>query len=231
MLLLAGCSFVNSPQCHLTLFGDQATDYNKCRIVSRGGAGNTYIAQSILDSIANLNVEKVFVLWSGMSRLDLPLPLRLQQEFHSYSHKNVENDRLWVHTGGWGGLWTTEKNYAGWAKDYFKLVYYSQDWNFIVNQNLIQIASCLNTLQSLNIPYRWGFIYDIHQEYFNEASLGPPVDKNNTILKLLPQHTRITIPPYEFCKARGLLDPEDNFHPTKQGWEMWKDEVGSQLLY
>jgi hypothetical protein len=231
MFLLAGCSFVNSPDCHLTLFGPDSQDFNKSRIVSRGGAGNRYIAHSIINNIDLLNVDKVFVLWSGMSRIDIPLPRSVASEFASYSHKNLEDDCLWVHTGGWGGLWTDETNYPSWAKQYAKTIYFSQDWDFIVNQNLIQIAGCLGLLESKKIPYKWGFIYDIHTEYFNEASLGPAVKKDNHILKSLPKHTQIELSPYEFCRDAGLLDPSDHFHPTKQGWEEWKNAVSSQLVF
>jgi hypothetical protein len=229
MLLLAGCSFVNSPDCHLTLFGSTASSYNDCRIVARGGAGNRYIAHSIIESITKLDVKKIFVLWSGMSRIDIPLPKSLDKDFIGYSHRNLEEDCLWVHTGGWGGLWTTEKNYPDWAKNYLKGMYHSQDWDFMCNQNLIQILSCLNTIETLGISYRWGFIYDIHQPYFDQASLGPAVDKNNSLINLLPKHTQITTTPYEFCRDAGFLDPKDDFHPTQQGWQEWKKQVSEQL--
>jgi hypothetical protein len=230
MLLLAGCSFVNSTECHLTLF-PEAHDYNKCRIVSRSGAGNKYIAHSILWHIGHLDIKKIFVLWSGLSRLDLAYSNKLNEEFSNYSHANVEEDCLWFHSGGWGGTWTEhQKNYPKSTHEYLKTLYYPQDWDMINNSNLLSIIGCLNTIENLKIPYRWGFIYDIFQDYTNTGSLGAPVDRNNPLLKMLPTHTQITTTPFEFCSQNNLLS-SDGFHPTALGWSEWAKVVADRLEF
>ena len=220
MLLLAGCSFVNDPDCHLTGFGSLAHDYHSCRIVSRSGAGNAYIASSILDNLTN-DITEVFVLWSGLSRIDLALPKCRVDSIGNFSHKNLEQHELWIHSGGWGGSWTIEqKKLPSWLCQYLENMYHPQDWNMINRRSLQCVIGCLNTLEARNIPYRWNFIYDIFQDYSNNSSLGPAMEPNDPLVQLIPPDSRLTSTPYEFCKHRNLLKP-DNFHPTQTGWQEW----------
>lgn len=225
MLLLAGCSFVNDPNCHLTGFGSDAHDYNKCRIISRSGAGNHYISHSILSHL-NPDITEVFVLFSGLSRIDIPMPLS-NVNLVDFSNVSLEDDCIWLHSGGWAGTWTLEKNKNpdGPAR-YFKDQYYALDWQYLNRQSLMRVVGCLSAVELMKIPYTWGFIYDIYQDYTDsDTSLGAAVSRDDPILRLLPWHRFVDPPPYEFCRDRGLLDI-DGFHPSLQGWQIWFDALG-----
>jgi hypothetical protein len=225
MLLLAGCSYVNDPDCHLTGFGVMAHDFHRCRIISRSGAGNYYIAHSILSHLDQLDVSEVFVLWSGLSRIDIPGPLAQAQQLQT-SHINLEEDCAWIHSGGWAGTWTLDqKKSPNTLGDYFRLQYSALDWDFINQQSLMRIAGCLNTLEVRKIPYRWGFIYDIYQDHSNETSLSGAVKADEPLLKMLPWDKFVGPAPYDYCLSQNLLS-EDRFHPTREGWRVWFENLG-----
>lgn len=220
MLLLAGCSFVNDPNCHLTGFGRLAHEYDQCRIVSRSGAGNYYIAHSILSHITKLDVSEVFVLWSGLSRIDIPLPLASADQFRSHNI-SVEEDCAWLHSGGWAGTWSLDKKKASTNfYDYYHSQYSALDWKFLNQQSLTKIIGCLNTLEHQKIPYKWGFIYDIYHDHSDESSLSAAVDHSEPLLKLLPWNKCISVAPYDYCKKLNLLS-DDQFHPSLEGWTSW----------
>lgn len=226
MLLLAGCSYVNDPACHLTGFGPLAHDYNQCRIVSRNGAGNHYISHAILSHL-DLAVTEVFVLFSGLSRIDMAMPCKMQNTV-DFSHVSTEQDCIWLHSGGWAGTWTLDRNKR--PKDlsstYFNSQYLAMDWQYLNQQSLMRIIGCLNTLEFLKIPYTWGFIYDIHRDYTDqETSFGGAVSKNDPLLKLLPRQRQLPITPYEYCQDVDLMS-EDRFHPSQEGWAHWFRSLG-----
>lgn len=221
MLLLAGCSYVNDPACHLTGFGSMAHDYQRCRILSRNGAGNYYISHSILSHL-HLGPTEVFVLFSGLSRIDISLP-KVMESTIDFSHVSREEDCIWLHSGGWAGTWTLDRKRDSdqIGSRYFAGQYLALDWTYLNQQSLMRVIGCLNILESLRIPYTWGFIYDIYQPYTDEhTSFGGAVSKDEPLLKLLPWHRCVPSTPYEYCRDRSLMS-EDGFHPSQSGWQDW----------
>ena len=110
MLLFAGCSYTDNPYFPKIAFGPAVYRPNHCKILARGGAGNAFIAQSILDNLTP-EVDKVFVLWSGLSRIDIPVPKQMEYQFDTYEHRSSTNDAVWLHSGGFGGSWHSRSRY------------------------------------------------------------------------------------------------------------------------
>jgi hypothetical protein len=233
MLLLAGCSFTDNVHFPTVAFGPNIYDSNYAKILARGGAGNQYIAQSILDNLTP-DVDKVFVLWSGMSRIDIPLPKPMEPEIEVYWHRSHGADAVWFHSGGFGGSWHSRSryNYSKWIYDCLTTQYTPMDWNYLASLSLSVIAGCLNTLEALNIDYRFGWIYDIFSDYSDKnTSLNGSVSKDHHLLKTIPWHKCLNSTPFEFCRDRNLLDPTDDFHPTAQGYQEWWNSVQDQVPF
>ena len=227
MFLLAGCSFTDNPYFPRYAFGDRVHRTDLSIISARGGAGNYYIAASIIEHLPV--IDRVFVLWTGLSRIDLAVPAELKLQVEDFYHQETVGDTVWLMSGGFGGMWSLDdsglpKHYSAYLKDQ----YVSCNWEYLSSKSLLQIATCLSLLEKKQIEYTFGFIYDIFANNEDQASLGGAVSRNNPILDLIPWDKCIPSTPYEFCKTRNLLS-SDNFHPSEQGYQQWADSVRSHL--
>lgn len=229
MFLLAGCSFADNLYFPRIAFGENVYSHVHCKILARGGTGNAFIAQSILDNLTP-DVDKVFVLWSGFSRIDVPMPKQMEHQVGTYDQTSTTSDTIWLHSGGFGGSWHSHAKYAyaQWIYDCISTQYKPMDWNYLATRNLTAIAGCLNTLDKLGIKYKFGFIYDIFQDYSDKnTALSGPVSRDHPLLKLIPWEHCLKSSPFEFCRDRNLLDPTEStpFHPSKQGYQEWWNSV------
>lgn len=231
MLLISGCSFVDNSDFPAVAFGRGVFDNNYVLHLGRGGAGNFYISQSIIDNLHR--ATKVFVLWSGLHRIDVSIPKHLRADLKTYDHAHETQNELWFHTGGFSGTWHSHKQhrYPDWLHQYIKAQYKGMDWQFLNHRSLSVIACCLSVLESKKIPYAFGFIYDIHQDYSDiHSSLGTPVDVHDPVYNMIPWDKCLRHTPYEFCREKGLLQ-DDGFHPTREGYIQWWKSVKDQVPF
>lgn len=226
MLVVSGCSFIDNDTMPGVLT-QYATDHgrNICNL-SRGGAGNFYIGQSVLTTIGR--ASGVFILWSGLHRIDIALPKQLHAQLKDCNVTDVGND-LWFHCGGILGNWHTHSATPSWLQQFFKQQYHSLDYEYLNGRSLTAIASCLAFLEYLAVPYCFGFVYDIHQDYtLQQHSLSSAVDVNHAMYKAIPWHKCLPSTPYEHCVERGLLS-QDQFHPSAVGYQSWWQSVQPQV--
>jgi hypothetical protein len=223
MLLVSGCSFLHNPHLFKIAFSNQSAIN-----LARSGAGNQYIASSVLANLTP-SVDKVFILWSGLSRVDLPLSTKLNLDFVKEHHKTIIDNTVWVHSGGVDGG-VSHDPLPSWLAGYFKNQYLPFDWDHLTNQSLTSISGCLNILEQQKINYFFGFIYDIYHDYSDRCWLGGRVNPNNTLLKTIPWHRCISITPYEFCLKNDQLE-EDGIHPTFLGYQSWWNAVKDQVSF
>jgi hypothetical protein len=217
MLLVSGCSYICNPY-----FLDSCFPNQPLISFAQSGAGNQYIADSILSNLHD-DIEKVFVLWTGFNRIDIPFSSKLLLDRINPWHKSQIKNTNWLHSGGMqGGLSFDEL--PKWLDQYLKQQYLPLDWDYLVDQNLRHVVGCLNTLEVLRIDYAFGFIYDIHQDYSDRFWLGGPVPKNHNLLKSINWNRCISTTPYEFCLQHNLLD-DDNIHPSYLGYKTWWNQV------
>lgn len=231
MLLIAGCSFVDNDDFPTVAFGPGVYDNRYAMHLGRGGAGNYYIAQSILDNLDT--ADQVFVMWTGLHRIDVSMPKSYREQLGTYDHAHETRDELWFHSGGFTGSWHghTRHRYAEWIHSYIEAQYKSLDWQYLNHRSLSVVASCLAVLEAKKIPYAFGFIYDIHQDYLDtQCSLGTQVDVNDPAYKLIPWDKCLRHTPYEFCADRNLLK-DDGFHPSRAGYQQWWQHVKDQVPF
>jgi len=233
MLLISGCSYTDNYHFPTIAFGEQV--YRQAKNVAWGGAGNHYIASSVLDNL-NQTIDKVFILWSGLSRLDIEFPVDVVNDIRPYyegSPIHITGQTAWFHTGGYDGTWCnwTRTKYEKYVYEYIRNQYLPLDFEYLNKQSLKHIVGCLNTLESMNIDYRFGFIYDIFHDYSaHQQSLSGPVDKNEPLLDLINWDKSLSLTPYEFCRENNLLS-DDNFHPSSEGYQRWWEIVSENVPF
>ena len=232
MFLLAGCSYVDNLDFPEIAFGPAIYRENRAKIIAMGGAGNQYIAQSILDNV-NCDTTGVFVLWSGLSRIDVPLPVEMDFEVDQYWHRTKSKNTVWFHSGGYGGTWhsITKNAYAKYVHSYLKAQYTPLDWNYLASLSFTAISGALNLLEIKRIQYRFGFIYDFFQDYSsNTTSLSGAIDRDHHLLDHIPWQHCVSVTPYEFCRDNNLLDTDD-FHPSRQGYSTWWEKIKPEVPF
>jgi len=222
MILLAGCSFLYNSHLPSIIAGK-----NPCDVIAKGSAGNEFISKSVVYNIKKSDYKKVFILWTGLIRLDLEVSLQYDLSAVDSYRKTIRDDRAWFHSGGLNGGCLNDHSVPKWIREHFRQQYLPLDHDLIQSQSLYHIACCLNTLESNGIDYKFGFIYDIHRPN-EQPSLGPAVPRHHPMVKTIPWKNYIPINPYEYCLENGLLD-SDNFHPTPEGYQKWWDATGIKL--
>ena len=111
-ILVSGCSFTatGNQEAHWT---SEIFDAYNVINVAKGGAGNRYIASSILSNI-NL-VDKpsfVFVLWSGIRRIDIPFQRDSSNRLYNlYPYYKQCGEVEYYFTGGNNGMVTPYVDY------------------------------------------------------------------------------------------------------------------------
>ena len=192
--------------------------------MARAGAGNEYIAHSIIETCVTENIDFVFVLWSGISRVDVSFGDHVIGSINETSnHCTQINARNWMHCGGMIG------SHLGLKKDnilkrYIATQHKEYDDMYLTNATLYNVLVAQEFLKHNNIDYKFGFIYNPHVNYdinddvnvYSEGSL-------NTESKLYDSvdwGQFLDSYPYNWCKSRNMLE-DDKFHPTDDGMSAW----------
>jgi hypothetical protein len=237
--------------------------------LAKSGAGNNYISNSILYNL-DYKPDFVFVLWSGINRIDLRVPAsplyNLATENNSSYAKAQIGESLYFMGGydhnperGWlAGYqnikspdWPEIKSLSDWfglpdeikqeclahdislstkggkenilsfAHQYFLTQCMDNYKDYRSEVSFQHIATCFSMLEKFNIPYRFGFIYDIwnKNEYFIHG-----LAVKNKYYHMIDWTKFIDLPPFQFGIKHDLLS-EDQYHLTKEGMIAWSDEI------
>ena len=223
-VLVSGCSFTACSTWPNILFSGHTVNN-----VGAGAAGNQYIAQSIIDSVRKQRPDFVFLLWSGLRRLDISFPKDyFNSEFKSWQYKGSTSTSCILFSGG---DWTRDDGNdppALWGHPivdaYFKMQYKNKVQDYLMDQSSQAIMNCHNFLESQSINYKFSFIYNIFNPYKDEAMLGPPVTKNSNYFTYLNWEKYIDTTPLEWAIKHDHLS-NDNFHPTQTGMNAWAEYI------
>jgi hypothetical protein len=227
MLLVSGCSYLEN-NFFSNLFYSIRCNGKNLTCLARSGAGNQYIADSILNNL-NQQVTEIFVLWTGFNRVDISISKDINFETIKPWHKTQVNHTTWLHSGGLqGGLSSDEL--PSWLDNYLKYQYLPLDWNYLIDQNLRHVVGCLNTLEKLGINYAFGFIYNIYQDYSDRFFLGGAVPRDHYLLKAIDWSKCVSITPYEYCLKNNLMHT-DNIHPSDKGYQTWWNQIQKELPF
>lgn len=213
-VLMVGCSFLSNFNC----------DNSKIKIIGKGGAGNQLIAATVMHELSTSQYDEVYVIWSGVNRLDMPVGINLHNTLgDTYSFCQPLGDVVWYSSGGIHAS-GSQPTCPSDIRNLFHLQYVGATPRYLTDQTLTSLIAVQSTLTSKLIPYRMAFTYNIDNKIYDnnwlENILGT-LDRSSP-LNALVDWTKIqtTDTPYEWCKDRNLL-LHDNFHPDYNGMICW----------
>ena len=217
-VLLVGCSFLDELS-HLNRPNSQI------KIIGKPAAGNRVLSEIVLHEISKHHYDQVFVIWSGINRIDLPIGIDLHRCIQSdcYPFYYQIDDVVWYFSGGInvsGHIDNCPKE----VKNMFHTFYLGSTPRYLADLTLSSIISTQAILTSKNIDYKMSFIYNTsaheYQTTWLTCTLGH-LDKNSTLYNTVQwNQIQIRNTPYEWCQERVLLK-DDGFHPTVQGMLQW----------
>jgi len=225
--LVVGCSFVS---CLLN--DDNNIGYPRYTVFASPGSGNQAIAARAIYELSSQKYNSAVILWSGINRLDATLSKELQQNSypddpHIWTAKCDVGSMVWYHAGGLaGGGFGPGTTAPKPISDYFYNQYMAAmvSDRYLTELSLLGIISAQSLLERLKLPYKMGFIYDIHQDTdpANHNSHGHGKINSDTPLYNLVDWEKFTKfePPYEWAKKQNLLS-DDNYHPTTNAMIEW----------
>ena len=220
--LIAGCSYVHK------LKFDKQINHSQYNIHGSPGAGNRAIAARVTYELLQQQFDQVIVLWSGINRLDMPVPLPLHQTF-DYNFVDVVGNIAWYHSGGIGCSGQSPEAPRT-VKQYFDTLYVGADQDYLSELTLYSILSVQTLLKNQNIPYKMCFIYDIHNSCpgQHEVSHGM-LSKTSTMYSQIDWLAFGADPPWEWATARAKLD-HTGYYPTNNAFFEWfREQMGVDI--
>lgn len=221
--LIAGCSYVHK------LKFDEQVDHTRYIIHGSPGAGNQAIASRVIHEIAQQDFNQVVVLWSGVNRLDMPVPVLLHQTF-DYNFVDVVGNIAWYHSGGLGCSGQSAESPKT-VKQYFDTLYIGADQNYLSELTLFNILSVQTLLKNKNIPYKMCFIYNTCNTNVSQHEMSHGVlTKESWLHSQIDWSAFVAEPPWEWATAKGKLD-YTGYYPTRDAFFEWfQEQLGIDLI-
>jgi hypothetical protein len=226
-LLLAGDSWMDRRTWYKEIFdSEQVTN------LAVMGSGNKYIADSVISHIAmGHEVDHVLVSWSGLNRIDIPLPLGVSTTF---ADKDSQRRSTWASK-------YSANNTAPWRDRQFKLkiedplvrlMYQEKGYVTVKNQALLNVVNLQNFLKAKGIPYLFCFLYDYTNADFDHNHLTGESDVGafSTLGSVPKSHPMLAEIDRRFCMTPTGLDwalaqEQDHFadpvHLSEEGYHAW----------
>ena len=226
-ILTSGCSFTS---------GGWETDlcqHYDIRCLARPSAGNKYIADSIIYHLPKDNYDHVLVMWSGLTRLDLPI--KHAEYFNDYIGKLLVGETNYIMSGGEAGNWL----YHPMAKTLFSSQYKFMTFEDLAILSLGEIIKLQNFLKGRGMSYH----FMTYINYWNQPEdwISKNCDRglnnypalNDLIAEIDFDHWIFTNNSkdgiFELATAIDSFQ-EDCFHPGEQAHQQWADLVYSNLV-
>jgi hypothetical protein len=201
-------------------------------IDASAGSGNRAIAAAVLHHLAKVKPDAIVVLWSGINRIDVPMPADWHNAYGAEVSFRKIQDQYWYHSGGFscGGFYPPTPKIL---IDYFKSQHLGGTPEYFTDVSMLDIIGTLAILKTQNIPYYSNFIYDVHADYSEYADILFDKPLEHTLGKISPKSQYCSLlpwnqldtqnTPFEWAKNQNLLDT-DQFHPTPDAMHAWFEQ-------
>jgi hypothetical protein len=230
-LLLSGDSWMAGKKWHEEIFDCQYVTNLSVR-----GSGNKYIAQSVMSSIINNpKVDFVFVNWSGLNRIDIPLPLGVRTEYTDPEAENrtTGTSRYWTNIMA---PWRDRQTQIHIEERLVRLMYQEKGYTSVKDQSLLNIINLQDFLKVRQIPYLFCFMYDYANKDFDHSHLTGEArtEQFSTMGSVDSGHPLLAELDRGFCLEPGGMDwalaqEQDYFrdsgHLTDDGYHAWAREM------
>lgn len=221
MFLVSGCSYTANNSWPETLFDSE-------EVLNLGirGAGNQYIGSSILYNLNRKNLpKKVFILWSGLSRYDIPFPSNtISLTAGNYCNLGKVGRNTFIFSAGNPKRYPSTTNpLEGLTKEQtllFKSLYFQNNNDHIKELSLQSICQTLAVLEKYEVDYRFSFIYDIFsKEFDSNPSFGSMIE-GSVYNDHINWNKFINFPPFEWGIKNEFINT-DGWHLTTIGMKKW----------
>jgi hypothetical protein len=203
--------------------------------LSLPGAGNKYIADSIIHYVNQSHYDIVLVMWSGLTRLDIPLSDT--SWFDNYTNKSyleMAGGTHYIMSGGQVGNWLEHPM----AKILFENTYKFTQFKDLALLSLLEMIKLQYFLQSKNIKYYFMSYINYWNQPEDWVSKNLDCGINNypildNIIKEIDFSRWIFLNEnkdglFELAvQNNDLLD--DDYHPAKTTQNQWGEIVVSKL--
>jgi len=230
-LLLAGDSWMDAQTWY-----SEGFDCEQVTNLAVTGSGNKYIADSVMSHISSgTAVDYVLVSWSGLNRVDLPMPLDATPGYveNEASRRSTWASRYWTN---YVAPWRDKASPLQIDEKFMRMMYQEKGYVTVKNQALMSVVNLQNFLKVKGIPYLFCFLYDYTNTDFDHNHLTGEADVGNfaTLGSVPKSHPMLAELDRAFCmEPTGLewsmAQEQDNFidpvHLTKEGYRAWGREM------
>ena len=200
------------------------------------GAGNKYIADSIILSCAEYNPDLIMVMWSGPERLDFPIRKEFYADSSLITYSRSDNIRYMISGGPHSSLYS---NIDLLAENLFKNLYIHTSPLELNIMTLLEIVKLQNFLVNLKIPFYfmsfcnfWNidnlpnstFSMVGYKDHSQIQKLTAMIDFDRWIFENENKDGY-----YEVAKKMNCFKP-DKFHPGFEASRIWGQIVKDRLI-
>ena len=142
--LTSGCSFTAG------YWEEVLNDHFLHKDLAYPGAGNKYIADCIIHYVNQNHYDVVLVMWSGLTRLDLPMSdMTYFKDYFYTSNETLSAGTRYVMSGGQIGCWVDDPM----AKILFENTYKFMHYQDLALLSLLEMIKLQSFLKTKNIQY------------------------------------------------------------------------------
>ena len=234
-LVVSGCSFTAGKNSWARCVQDQLSVPNLFNVGSIG-AGNRYIASSIIDVLQHHCLAPketvILAMWSGPGRVDELVSGEYWYLLEDYPYKTFVldcDDTYWIHSGGRGNSWLDHQE----TKKLFQHKYVTSDPFVLCKETLVHMSHLQNFLQ--NHGFRYKFMSYVNYWIPDKESVGNGDFSLTHFCSDWPTYRALEFQHwifvnqqkdslYEFCAAHDCVS-SDNFHPTSLGHQQFAQQI------
>lgn len=241
-LVVTGCSFTETLYRGWSDITCQHVSPANFVNVAKSGAGNFYIADSLIQTLSASDFDPVetlvLVMWTGVTRKDLIV----SDEYRSimppdHSNAVTKNGIHYVLSGGQVGSWQADSStgieYRWLIRPLFEPLYRSSDNKTLGHETLSNIVRTRTFLESHGYNYK--FMSYVNYWSGNAGILSRNLDfsltvhcEGNPLLNQLGDQWIWASPNkdcfFEYAKNRKLLN-DDEFHPNQEAHQLFADNI------
>ena len=239
--LIVGCSYVEMFSLHCQINRENTfqwasvfskIDTDRYDIWGSAGSGNQAIAARVLNRISLEKYKKVIVMWSGVNRLDTPVPETWHTSYSGsspYDYTTNLDSTVYYHCGGLLGVFNSMPSPI---LEYFKAQIKTFDRRYLTDNTLKAIISTQSILTAQGIDYDMGWMYNPFANYCDtdiEPGCGE-LDTKSTMFNLVDWNKINQTWAYEWCRSKNMMY-SDNFHWSWEGGREWFRQILNQDIY
>ena len=217
-LLTAGCGISQASFPHWPTWVKYSEITHSCKHINIGGpaAGNEFLTHTIIDAVANNNIDCAIIMWTEFTKTDLYIENQeIVDEITTYNLRNFVLNNIGMITNTAPCWWPSsvgiDNRIKGWMYDNI----YSKFHH--LRTTLLNIAAVQNVLNQKNIPYYMFLGYDI--DMTDAEKYGIDLRRFVTLEPLEDNFYNSKWINYSTTKKYGMV-PVAGWH-----WEFYKEQI------